>query len=334
MNSVPLSSAASLYGISESELQPLRGGNFAHVYGFRRNDRDFILRLAPPNKDVDLAAQRSILAWMEFLALHGAFVPAPLPSQHGNLVEVIPSSQGEWLVVASRRAAGILSEELSLDQWNGSMFQLLGRSIGRMHALARGYIPPKGMSYPQWESGGNMFNHLLMDEVWLKDKQSHLLTRILELPKPEAAYGLIHCDLHFGNFFVDIPGQIITLIDFDDCAYGWFVMDIAVLLFDILVLYPGADRDVYGLNFLRNFLIGYLAENPQDKFWIEQIPLFLKLLEINLYDMVAKYYPNDSGEWSMRFMPGRKERLENDTPYMELDHSTIEQMFFSSDENP
>jgi amicoumacin kinase len=321
MKDVPLKIAASLYGISEAELQPLRGGHFAHVYGFRRNGGNFVLRLTPPNEDVDVVAQRSILAWMAHLAAYGASVPEPLPSQNGNLVEVIPSSAGEWLVVASTKAEGTLSEEIPIDQWGDVQFQTLGRSIGKMHAIARDFVPSNEVSYPQWETGGNLFNRHIENELWLKEKQSRVLEQIRTLPRSTDAYGLVHCDLHFGNFFLEARKQIVTLIDFDDCAYGWFVMDIAVLLFDILVLYPGMDRDGYGQDFLRNFLKGYLTEKPLSRFWLEQLPLFLKLLEINIYDMVAKYYPDDADEWVMKFMPGRKDRLEDDIPYVSLNYS-------------
>jgi Ser/Thr protein kinase RdoA (MazF antagonist) len=321
---IPLDTAASRYGISELELQPLEGGHFAHVYGFGREERNYVLRLTPPSAETDLERQRAILAWMAYLAAHGAFVPEPLPSQRGKLVEVISSSDGDWLAVAFTRAEGILSEELSLDQWGEDQFQMLGRSIGKMHALARGYVPSKEMSYPDWESGGNLFSDQVQNEFWLKEKQSRVLEHIGSLPRPKDAYGLIHCDLHFGNFFLDVPGRKITLIDFDDCAYGWFVMDIAILLFDILVLYTGNDKNEYGQHFLRNFLAGYLAENPLSNFWLEQLPLFLKLLEINVYDMVVKSYPDDADEWVMKFMSDRKERLENDIPYLDL---KLEELF-------
>lgn len=320
---IPLNIAASLYGISEATLQPVRGGNFTHVYSFKRDDRHYILRLTPPNDETDAQAQRSLLSWMAYLAAHGAFVPEPLPSQSGNLVEVISSPEGDWLAVAFTRAEGILSEELSLDQWDAEQFQMLGRSIGKMHAIARGYVPSNEAGYPDWESGGNLFSDRIRNELWLKEKQSRLLEHIRSLPKPVDAYGLIHCDLHFGNFFVDLPGQKITLIDFDDCAYGWYVMDIAVLLFDILVLYTGSDKDEYALHFLRNFLTGYLAENLLSSFWLEQLPQFLKLLEINVYDMVAKSYPDDADDWVMKFMSGRKERLENDMPYVDLNFEEL-----------
>ncbi|HSB03169.1 MAG TPA: phosphotransferase [Anaerolineales bacterium] len=315
---IPLTVAASLYGISETELEPLHGGHFTEVFGFQREGGKYVLRLTPPTEETDAGAQRSILAWMAHLAAHGAFVPEPLRSQNGNLVEVIPSADGEWLAVAFTQAEGTLSEELSLDQLGADQFQMLGRSIGRMHAIARDYVPAHDVSFPQWETGDNLFSHRIRHEHWLNEKQFHVLEQVRSLPKPAEAYGLIHCDLHFGNFFVDLPGGRITLIDFDDTTYGWFVMDIAVLLFDVLVLYTGTDKDQYALNFLRNFLTGYLVEYPLSKFWLEQLPLFLKLLEINVYDTVARFYPNEAGEWTMKFMTGRKERLENDMPYVNL----------------
>jgi Ser/Thr protein kinase RdoA (MazF antagonist) len=323
MKTIPINIAASLYSLSEADLQPLRGGHFAQVYGFKRNGRNYVLRLTPPNDDVDITVQKAILVWMAYLAAHGASVPEPLPSKNGNMVEVISSPEGEWLAVAFTQAEGILSEEIPLDRWNDFQFQTLGRSIGKIHSIARGYGPSKDVSFIDWETGGNLFNHQIENELWLKDKQFRVLEQIRALPRPADAYGLVHCDLHFGNFFVETQKQIVTLIDFDDCAYGWFVMDIAVLLFDILVLYPGTDKDEYGQNFLHNFLKGYLTENHLSMFWLEQLPLFLKLLEINIYDMVAKSYSDDADEWVMKFMAGRKERLENDTPYTTLDYSAL-----------
>lgn len=41
-------------------------------------------------------------------------------------------------------------------------------------------------------------------------------------------YFLIHADLHAGNLLVD--GDAVTVIDFDDCGYGWFLYDLAAFL--------------------------------------------------------------------------------------------------------
>ena len=46
---------------------------------------------------------------------------------------------------------------------------------------------------------------------------------------PAGHYGLVHRDLHAGNFLVE-NGDV-QIIDFDLGCYGWRTMDLAVLLF-------------------------------------------------------------------------------------------------------
>jgi hypothetical protein len=130
--------------------------------------------------------------------------------------------------------------------------------------------------------------------------------------------------LHFANFFVEPRTRAITLFDFDDCCYGWSVMDISILLFDALVMYKGQDKDVFARHFMRNFLSGYKTESPIGVFWTTQIPNFLKLLEINLYDQVAPHFNPDGGDaWINSFIPGRKRRIQNDQPYVEIDFEIL-----------
>jgi len=55
-----------------------------------------------------------------------------------------------------------------------------------------------------------------------------LLARFSHNTPTVESYGLVHCDVNPTNFYVN-DGQI-TLFDFDDCAYNWFINDIAVAL--------------------------------------------------------------------------------------------------------
>jgi Ser/Thr protein kinase RdoA (MazF antagonist) len=48
------------------------------------------------------------------------------------------------------------------------------------------------------------------------------------LERDPSTYGMIHADLHPGNLLVG--GERLTVIDFDDCAFGWHVYDMAVAL--------------------------------------------------------------------------------------------------------
>ena len=135
---------------------------------------------------------------------------------------------------------------------------------------------------------------------WLLEKHLRVRNIIQKLPKNASSYGLTHMDLHFGNFFIETASQRITLFDFDDCAYGWYIMDIAMLLFDVLVVYDQPDRQQFGQRFLTNVLRGYIPSMPDNAFWVEQLPLFLKLLEISIF---MRFYraddasPTDEAGW-------------------------------------
>ncbi len=328
MNADLLQEVARIYGLPIQALSPLSGGHFAAVYGFSQAGRNYVLRIIPPSDDVDLEATIAILHWMHYLAGRGAGVPRPLPSPGGAWVQTIQREDGCYLATVSEQAPGTLSEELGEAQWSEALYENLGRTVGRMHALSKDYTPPPGSRrLPDWDKGGSLFSPLKRLEgapAFLHEKRERVLSRFAGLPKGREVYGLIHADLHFGNFFVETQSGTITFIDFDDCGYGWYVMDLAMLLFDALVLHSGDDPDGFAETFLRGLLKGYLPQNPMGGFWLRQLPHFLKLLEISVYATVYKAYAAGTNDaWIGKFMPGRKARLENDAPYTELDFERL-----------
>jgi len=323
-----LPEVARIYGLPIQAFRPLAGGHFAAVYGFSQAGRNCVLRIIPPSDDIDLETTKAILDWMHYLAKRGAGVPRPMPSPKGAWVQPIQTEVGCYLASVSEQAPGILSEELGEAQWSEALYESLGRTVGRMHALSKDYAPPAGLRrLPDWDVGGNLFSPVKRLEgalAFLHEKREHVVGRLAGLPKGREVYGLIHADLHFGNFFVDAESGTITLIDFDDCASGWYAMDLAMLLFDALVLHAGGDQDGFVENFLRCLLKGYLPQNPMGGFWLRQLPHFLKLLEIGVYASVYKAYAAGSDDaWIGKFMPGRQARLENDVPYTGLDFERL-----------
>ena len=101
-----------------------------------------------------------------------------------------------------------------------------------------------------------------------------------KLPKDKSCYGLIHQDAHGNNFLVDETGRI-TLFDFDECAYSWFINEIAIVLFYIIM--DAEDWPVFTQEFISHFLRGYVKANPLEAKWLKEIPNFLKLREMELY---------------------------------------------------
>ena len=138
--------------------------------------------------------------------------------------------------------------------------------------------------------------------------------------RPADAYGVIHTDLHSGNFMLEPESGRITLLDFDDCAHGWYAMDIAMCLHDFCVLSPAVDKDAFAGGFLRISCAAISAPTPWTLVWIERLPLFLKLLETGIYAQVAEYAASvEADSWVGRFMNGRIERITRGRPFVEID---------------
>ena len=136
---------------------------------------------------------------------------------------------------------------------------------------------------------------------------------------------MIHFDMHGGNFFVDGTGSI-NLFDFDDCHYSWFAYDVAISLFYVVM---GAENEAESaLDFLRNFIIGYQIENQFRAEWLKQIPVFLKMREIDLYAIIHRSFDLDTTDdkWVLWYMDGRKEKIEGDVPYVNADFTMLAKM--------
>ena len=118
---------------------------------------------------------------------------------------------------------------------------------------------------------------------------------------------------------MDEAGNI-TLFDFDDCVYGWFIYDIAMVLF-YAVPFEASEAPGVAREFMPHFMRGYRRENQFDDAWLQELPYLLKLREIELYAVIHRSFDvnNVDDPWAARFMDGRKQRIENDVPYLDLD---------------
>ncbi len=121
-----------------------------------------------------------------------------------------------------------------------------------------------------------------------------------------------------GNFFVD-KGHI-TLFDFDDSLYSWFVNDIAIVLFYAVRSWPDDEQSAFAHHFLDHFWQGYTQENQLSRDWLIHIPDFLKLRELDLYAVIHFSFDVnnlDDSPWVAKLMHNRKYRIERDIPYLD-----------------
>lgn len=322
-----LAHALELYGIT-TPPERLTGGFTSGVYEYRKDGQSNVLRILPPDDPASgIPAMGATLAWIDFLAARGVPVVRPVRSARGRLIETVQAGGQAAVAVAFEKVEGIRAEEVPFESWSEALYRELGRVAGKLHAASRQYTPPDALRRPHWNEAEDYYHEAPPADpalAFAEHRRQEALRHIVTLPVDPGGYGLIHGDFHCANLMIHPASGAITVLDFDDCIYGWFAMDVAMSLFDMLVLCPAPEREAFAPAFLECYLRGYLAENPLDARWIRELPWFLKVLEAAIYIEVHGYFdPQDTASWSGKFLAGRRERIERDTPYTNLDFARV-----------
>jgi Ser/Thr protein kinase RdoA (MazF antagonist) len=304
------------YGILREHIHLLDSFE-SFIYEFDQDTGSYILRIAHNSRRNEALIQGEV-DWINYLVKGGVSAAKAVLSKNGNLVEVVDDGQGgAFLATAFVKAQG----GAPWDLWSPKLYETYGNLIGRMHSLSKQYQPARSAwKRPAWDD--EMFEfvdrYLPESESTAKRKYKEVCAHVNSLPKGREEYGMTHQDPHGNNLFVDETGQI-TLFDFDECAYNWFINDIAIVLF--YIVQDAEDWPAFTKEFMTNFLRGYVLACPLDPKWLKEIPHFLKIREIELYAVMHRDFDvtNIEDEWCARFMQGRKLKIEQDTPYIDLD---------------
>lgn len=318
------------YGVLPETAKELDGFE-SFIYQFSRSGGDqpgsFILRIGHDHRRNENMV-RGEVDWINDLARglgpeNGipVSVAKAVESLQGNLVEKLEDGQGAYFLATSFVQVKGKHATRQVMMADG-MVETYGRMLGRIHALSRNYRPSDpAITRPQWDDAVMLdVPELLPDSEWrVLDQYQALMAHLHSLPRDDrSAYGMIHFDAHGGNFLVDEQGHI-ALFDFDDCCYSWFVNDIAIVMFYILVNAPNPAS--LAAEFFPRFLRGYRQEYRLDPAWLCEIPSFLKLREIDLYAVIHRSFDvnNLTDRWVADFMNGRKERIEAGLPFVDYD---------------
>ena len=313
-----LQRATTAFGTAPGKLKRL--GSFESVvYEFGRGENEFILKLT---HSIHRTPEEVLgeLEWVNYLA-DGCIPVAPaVTSVKGNLTEVIDIEDSYFIAYAFEKAEGQRAE---VSTWDDALITKWGRMVGKMHSRTRTFTPSrKPLKRKQWyEDPYRDFDSFVpsMQTGVLEACRRHM-AHLKALPTDRDSYGLIHSDLHHGNFFVN-DGSL-TVIDFDDCQYSWFAFDIAIPLFYALTdSAVGYDNKEFARNFLGKFLSGYTQEFVLDEKWIRRLPDFLKLREMEIYGILIVDPMESMNEWCLRLLKDRRKRIENDVPFIDIDFS-------------
>ena len=327
-----LATAARLFGTTQDRLGKFEDseGCVNLVYQFDYEGQPRILRVSyNPERPVDLI--QAELHFVNYLAQGGVRVSRPIPSVNSNLIEVIPTQGIPFKAVSFVKGRGMRMPDNNYRYRQGvpiqEYFQNWGQVLGQMHRLAKTYQPPsESIRRPEWFTWEHAKGFPYQEKLpAIYRKYEQLVAELHALPKDVNSYGLIHNDFNDGNFTVDYDNGDITVFDFDDCCYFWFLYDLACAWesgVGWVSRRPLAERKEFMDRYLEQVMVGYTRENTLSDEWLAHLPLFLRLVQMQELTYYAQYL-DGADEEIQAGLRYKIHCIENDIPYLGFFDSTF-----------
>ncbi len=232
----------------------------------------------------------SELQWITDLKAHDTVItPKPVKTVDAELVLSVTSGNITNYLVAFEFMPG---NEPSVHEPLTTHFQQLGGIAARLHQHAARWTRPASFSRRTWNfdttigatphwGSWRRCSGLSADQIQVLSRTVDVIETQLEHYGTSAdRFGLIHADLRLANLLVD--KNKLTVIDFDDCGFGWYTYDFAAA-----ISFMEEDEQVPQL--LAAWLRGYreIAHlHPEDE---AVIPTFIMLRRLMLTAWLATH---------------------------------------------
>ncbi|MFB9324639.1 phosphotransferase enzyme family protein [Paenibacillus aurantiacus] len=276
-----------MYGLEgcDIKLVPAHAGGRNVVYTCEREGADArILRIAFL-KDRSREQLRGEVEYIRYLFEHGGSVSDVVCSRKGNLLETITHQDHDFVVCLFEKARGKRLAEQHYRYREGvpitEYYYNCGKVLGKLHQLSKGYAPVHRRYHFQDKYNAAYIDQLLPDSLaLLKWKLAELLNKLDGLDRSRESYGMIHCDFNDGNYSIDYDTGSITVYDFDNSCFGWYMYDLADLWksgVGWVAAEPDAGkRQQFMTDYFNTVLEGYSSETWIEPSMLEQLPLFIQ----------------------------------------------------------
>lgn len=257
--------------------------------------RAIVLRVHRPGYH-SLAAIRSELAWMQALrAETGVVTPHLVAARDGTDVVTAEVDGAALHVDAVSFVPGCTAEE----DPDSVGFDELGRITAMMHRHSRTWTPPDGFTRFRWDlesvlgPKARWGNWRLApgldsaDRSRIQRAADEITARLTEFGCGPDRFGLVHADLRLANLMVAEPAGAITVIDFDDCGWSWYLADLGAAVSFI-------EDTPTGERIIADWLRGYRETAAIPAGDLAMIPVFVMMRRIMLTAWIASHHDADS----------------------------------------
>ncbi len=235
------------------EIEDHEGGRNKIFVCSKGGEKKFVLRISAmgDRSENDYLAESE---FVHYLAENGAPVADVIPSAGGKFVEIIDGADSSEASDCTDSGAagddGAAPVFISLFEYAKGMlladnayryregaplteyFFNIGKTLDKIHALSKNFEPVAGHRRPDYFDKYNIgfINQLIPDKYSeLKSAIAARLETFRTLPTDAQSYGLVHFDFSDGNYHIDMDTGAITVFDFDNCLYCWYMFDLANL---------------------------------------------------------------------------------------------------------
>ncbi|NYI99625.1 Ser/Thr protein kinase RdoA (MazF antagonist) [Nocardioides thalensis] len=288
-----------------------RSENTTYVVGTSGVDSAAVLRVHRTGYH-DAVAIASELAWLDALREEaGVSTPRALTSRTGERVVTVVAGGVERHGVVFERLPGQQPHDTDLRRED---FVNLGQITARLHVHARGWRPPPWFKRFDWgwrqTLGADPRWGRWEDDPELGPAELAMLDRGVNLVRSRLAgfgatpdrWGLVHADLRLANLLVD--NEQISVIDFDDCGYSWFLYDFAAA-----VTFLEADPRLP--EWQDAWLAGYRSVAPLDESHASLLPTFLMLRRLLVLAWLGSHaHSSEAKELASVYRPATYELAE------------------------
>ena len=290
--------AVNLFSLADYDFHGVEGheGGRNQIFICSKNDeKKFVLRISATGD----RTEKEYLAETEFvhyLAKGGAPVANVIPSVNGKLVEVVGEDGATVFISLFEYAKGMLLCDNGYRYREGApleeYFYNTGKALGKIHKLSKHFEPTTDHQRPDYFDKYNMeyINQLIPDKYSdLKNAIAERLETFRELPTDTQNYGLVHFDYSDGNYHIDMTNGNITVFDFDNCMYCWYMFDLANLYLHGEGWFRNesdpAKREAGMKHYFDTILKGYESETTIFDNLLNQLPVFIDMVLIeNIVD--------------------------------------------------
>lgn len=235
----------------------------------------------------DAASIASEMAWTDALRTDvGVRTPAVVPTVDGRRFVTLQRPEGERHVAFFEHVDGANGEETTLPLPVAE----LGALTARMHRQVEAWRLPDGFRRFHWDAAACLGTGDGRDARWgawrdapglataavalLGEAADRVVARLADYGTGPDRYGLVHADLRLANLMIDDAGSI-TVIDFDDCGFGWFLYDLATVT-------SWLEHEESTPATIADWIAGYTTVRPLGDEDLAMVPTFVLLRRLML----------------------------------------------------